>query len=40
MSLFNAIFGDNITGNVKTVSGDVKCGDIGGDVNTISGDVK
>lgn len=27
------------TNNVKTVSGDVKCGDVAGNVSTVSGDV-
>jgi hypothetical protein len=30
----------NVTGNVKTMSGDVKCGHIKGDVSTMSGDIK
>lgn len=29
----------NVTGNVKTVSGNVKCGSIGNDVQTVSGNV-
>jgi hypothetical protein len=29
-----------VSGNVQTMSGDVKCGDIGGSVSTMSGDVK
>lgn len=29
----------NVTGSVKTMSGDVDCGDIGGNVQTMSGDV-
>jgi len=30
----------NVTGNVKTMSGDVECGNISGDVTTMSGNVK
>lgn len=30
----------SVGGNVKTTSGDVKCGDIGGSVTTVSGDIK
>jgi predicted acyltransferase (DUF342 family) len=30
----------DVSGSVKTTSGDVKCGNIGGDVNTMSGNVK
>ena len=29
----------NVTGNVKTVSGDVNCGSVGNDVQTVSGNV-
>lgn len=32
--------GGNVSQNVKTVSGDVKCGDISGKVTTVSGDIK
>lgn len=30
----------NVTGDVKTMSGDVDCGDIGGSIKTMSGDIK
>ena len=30
----------DVSGNVKTVSGDVRCGNITGDVKTVSGDIK
>lgn len=30
----------NVTGDVGTVSGDIKCGDIGGSAKTVSGDIK
>jgi hypothetical protein len=30
----------NVTGNVKTMSGDVKCENIGGSTSTMSGDIK
>jgi len=30
----------NVTGSVKTMSGDVKCENIGGGVSTMSGDIK
>lgn len=33
------VVGD-VIGNVKTMSGDVKCGNVSGDVNTMSGDIK
>lgn len=29
----------NVTGNVKTVSGDINCGSVGNDVQTVSGNV-
>lgn len=37
-------FGDlsitgNVTGNIQTVSGDVRCSDVGGNIKTVSGDV-
>jgi hypothetical protein len=32
--------GGSVGQNVKTVSGDVKCGDIAGKVTTVSGDIK
>lgn len=32
--------GGDVSQNVKTVSGDVKCGNIGGKVTTVSGDIK
>lgn len=32
--------GGEVHGNVKTMSGDVDCGDIGGEVSTMSGDIK
>lgn len=28
-----------VTGSVKTMSGDVRCGDVGGGVSTMSGDI-
>lgn len=31
--------GGNVTGNVKTMSGSVTCGDVYGKINTMSGDV-
>lgn len=30
----------NVTGSIKTMSGDVTCGDVGGYVQTMSGDVR
>lgn len=30
----------NVSGDVKTMSGDIKCENIGGDVSTMSGDIK
>ncbi len=29
----------NVTGSVKTMSGDVHCGDVGGSASTMSGDI-
>ncbi len=30
----------NVTGDIKTVSGDVDCGDVSGSIKTVSGDIK
>lgn len=32
--------GGSVGGNIKTTSGDIKCGNIAGDVKTVSGDIK
>lgn len=32
--------GGSVGGNIKTTSGDIKCGNIGGKVTTVSGDIK
>ncbi|WP_407305814.1 hypothetical protein [Acinetobacter sp.] len=35
----DVVIGGNVTGGVRTVSGDVNCGDVHGDIDTVSGDV-
>jgi hypothetical protein len=32
--------GGSVGGNIKTTSGDIKCGNIAGNVKTVSGDIK